>query len=323
MNPSMEKHILITGASGFVGQAVAHYLIQQGKTVVCPSRRPLTWTHPLLSNPQIDGMTENTDWSSWLHQADAVIHCAARVHVMHETAADPMSLFRAVNVSATLALAQQAARAGVRQFIFISSVKVNGELTTAGHPFNETDPPQADDPYGISKQEAEQALLQLGQDTGMSITIIRPPLVYGPGVKANFLNMLRWVRKGIPLPFGSINNRRSFVYIGNLVDLITVCLRHPAARQQIFLVSDGRDLSTTELLQTCADAMHRPAHLLPVPASWLMAGAKFAGKTAMAERLCLSLQVDIGKANRLLNWTPPYSVEQGLAATVTSFPELC
>lgn len=316
----MVQRIFITGASGFVGQAVARYFLAQHQQLVCPSRQPLSFQSLLMANPLIPELSPDLDWSAHLHEIDAVIHCAARVHVMHESAADPLALFRRVNVDATLALARQAAAAGVRQFIFISSVKVNGELTQPGKPFSEKDVSLAEDPYGISKCEAEIALLQLGEQTGMAVTIIRPPLIYGPGVKANFLSMLRWVKKGIPLPLASTRNKRSFVYLGNLISLIDTCLHHPHAGQEIFLVSDGQDLSTAELLQACAKALQVPSRLLPCPPSLLTLAATLAGKKSVADRLCLSLQVDITKAKTLLGWTPPYTVEQGLAATVTQLP---
>lgn len=200
----MVQRIFITGAGGFVGQAVARYFLAQNQQLVCPSRQPLDYQSPLMANPLIPELSPDLDWSAHLHEIDAVIHCAARVHVMHESAADPLALFRRVNVDATLALARQAAqRRACGSLFFISSVKVNGELTQPGKPFSEKDVSLAEDPYGISKCEAEIALLQLGEKTGMAVTIIRPPLIYGPGVKANFLSMLRWVKKGIPLPLAS------------------------------------------------------------------------------------------------------------------------
>jgi nucleoside-diphosphate-sugar epimerase len=245
-----------------------------------------------------------------------VIHCAARVHVIQETATDPLQLFRQVNVEATLNLARQAAEAGVRQFIFLSSVKVNGEQTEAGQPYTEASQPQPEDPYGISKWEAETALLQLAQQTGMAVTIIRPPLVYGPGVKANFLSMLRWVKRGIPLPLASTTNKRSFVYLENLVSLVLACIGHPAAANQVFLAADGQDLSTTELLRQAAAALQVPSRLLPCPPALLSLAARLAGKSSAAQRLLQSLQVDAAKARSLLGWAPPFTVEQGLRATV-------
>ncbi|MFZ6771211.1 UDP-glucose 4-epimerase family protein [Undibacterium sp. SXout7W] len=311
----MNQRILLTGASGFVGQALAKHLLQQSINLVCPTRRLLSWQSETMFNPVMGDLNATTDWSAWLTDVDAVVHCAARVHVMQESAADPLSLFRQINVDASLRLAQQAAAAGVRRFIFLSSVKVNGEATAPGHPFRESDMAAPQDPYGMSKLEAETALLALGRSTGMAVTIIRPPLIYGPGVKANFLSMMRWVQKGIPLPLGSIHNQRSFVYLDNLLSLISCCLQHPGAAQEVFLVSDGQDVSTTELLQHCATALQVPSRLLPVPATLLNLAARLLGRQSIADRLCGSLQVDISKAHRLLGWTPPYTVDQGLRAT--------
>lgn len=306
--------ILLTGASGFVGQRLAQALIQKNSPLICASRKP----------GQIQGadcrivedLSESTDWTHCLSGVQTVIHCAARVHVMQESESDPLTLFRQVNVEGTLRLAEQAAAAGVQQFIFLSSVKVNGEETMPGAAFTEDCAALPTDPYGISKYEAEQALLALGQKTGMAITIIRPPLVYGPGVGANFLNMLKWVKRGIPLPLGSIRNQRSFVFIDNLVSLILCCIQHPHASNQVFLVSDGQDMSTTDLLTKSAAAFGVNPRLLPCPPNLLMFIAKLAGKKSVADRLCQSLQVDIHKAHRLLGWSPPYTVAQGLQATI-------
>ena len=262
-----------------------------------------------------------TDWSHCLDGVTTIIHCAARVHVMQDNATDPLHLFRQVNVAGTLQLAEQAAAAGAQQFIFLSSVKVNGEETEAGAAFTEDCQPQASDPYGISKLEAEQALFELGRKTGMAITVIRPPLVYGPGVGANFLSMLRWVKRGIPLPLGSIRNQRSFVYVENLVSLITCCIANPRSYNQVFLVSDGHDMSTTDLLRKSALAFKVASRLLPCPPLFLRMVAKIAGKKSISDRLCQSLQVDINKAKRLLEWTPPFTVEQGLQATANHIIE--
>jgi nucleoside-diphosphate-sugar epimerase len=314
-----KPRILLTGSSGFVGSALAAALLREGESLVCPVRRSAPADNERICYPVTGDFTTATDWRPYLDADGIVIHCAARVHVMNDTASDPLAAFRNINVDATLHLARQAAACGVRQFVFLSSVKVNGEQTATGQRFTENDASQAHDPYGISKLEAEQALLTLGKETGMAITIIRPPLVYGPGVKANFASMMRWVKKGIPLPFGTIHNQRSLVYVGNLVSLISACLRHPQAAQQIFLVSDGQDLSTSELLRHCAQALGVPSRLLPCPPQWIQMAARLAGKPGVAARLCASLQVDISKARSLLGWEPPYSVEQGLSATAASF----
>jgi len=238
---------------------------------------------------------------------------------MHETANDPLAEFRKVNVDGTLNLARQAAAAGVRRFIFISSIKVNGEGSALGAPYLADAKPAPADPYGISKMEAEQGLRALAAETGMEVVIIRPVLVYGPGVKANFRSMMSWLNKGVPLPLGAIHNQRSLVALDNLVDLIVTCIDHPAAANQTFLVSDGEDLSTTELLRRMGAALGKPARLLPVPAFMLQAGAALLGKRDMAQRLCGSLQVDISKTRELLNWTPPVSVDQALAKTAAHF----
>lgn len=263
----------------------------------------------------VGDLDASTDWCHCLDGVKTVIHCAARVHVMNDTASDPLLLFRQVNVDGSLQLARQAAAAGVKQFVFLSSVKVNGEQTLPGAPFSETSVANPSDPYGISKYEAEQALLAFGRQSGMTITIIRPPLVYGPGVAANFLSMLRWVKKQIPLPLASISNQRSFVYLDNLVSLIMHCIGHAQAANQVFLASDGHDLSTPELLRECAMALGVSSRLLPFPPALLSRLATLAGKKSVAERLCQSLQVDISKARQLLGWEPPYTVQQGLLAT--------
>jgi len=251
-------------------------------------------------------------WRAALAGVRVVVHLAARVHIMDESVKDPLSEFRRVNVDGTLNLARQAAAAGVKRFVFLSSVKVNGEATQPGYPFTEQDPPAPQDPYGISKHEAEEGLRKLAADTDMAVTIIRPPLVYGLGVKANFQSMLRWVNMGIPFPLGALNNRRSLVGLANLVDFILTCIDHPAAANQVFLVADGEDLSTTELLRRVGMALGKPARLIPVPTGILQLGAALLGKRAMVQRLCGSLQVDISKARELLGWSPPVSVDEGL-----------
>lgn len=315
----MRSTILLTGASGFVGRAIVAALLQERYDLVCPVRHALHL--PGARTPVMPDMGERADWRACLGGVQTVIHCAARVHVMQDGATDPLAAYRQVNVAATLNLARQAAEAGVRQFIFLSSVKVNGEETPLNQPYTEDSAPAPIDPYGISKHEAETALLQLANETGMAVTILRPPLVYGPGVKANFRSMLRWVKKGVPLPLASVRNKRSFVYLGNLVSLVQTCMGHPQAANQVFLVSDRDDLSSAELLRLAAAAMHRPAHLLPCPPGALLWLARLAGRESAAQRLVQSLQVDAGKAARVLGWTPPYTVAEGLSATVKDLIE--
>ena len=306
--------ILVTGASGFVGQYLCKDIFQLKHFVVANIRSPCVANN--CSEQVIIGSIDNdTDWAPALQNIEVVIHLAARVHVMNEIAVDALAEFRKVNVYCTLNLATQAAKAGVKRFIFVSSVKVNGEHTLANYPFTENDDANPQDPYGISKHEAEQGLLLIAQQTGMEVVIMRPPLVYGAGVKANFASMMRVVKRGIPLPLGAIHNKRSFVYVGNLVSLIVRCIDHPAAANQVFLVSDGSDLSTTELLQKCAVALGVKARLLPVPQKLLTFSLGLLGKKAVAQRLCGNLQVDICKAKILLDWVPPVSVEDGLKAT--------
>nr|WP_315482499.1 SDR family oxidoreductase [uncultured Undibacterium sp.] len=306
----MNNKILITGATGFVGSHLLQMALAQNRQVICPVRAQNSAADAWVSH--ISGIDSKTDWQTHLTNVNTVIHCAARVHVMNDTAADPLLAFREVNLYGSLRLAEQAAAAGVSQFIYLSSIKVNGEVTPDGNAFTEDDTPQASDPYGISKQEAETALLELGRRTGMAITIIRPPLVYGKGVAANFLSLLIWVKKQFPLPLASIHNQRSFVFVKNLCDFILHCVQNPQAFNQIFLISDGKDLSTTELLQEAAKALEVPSHLLPCPVSVIRFGARLLGKSNIADRLCQSLRVDSSKAREQMRWMPPYTVQQGL-----------
>lgn len=306
--------ILVTGASGFVGRSLCAELFQQEYEVAAAVRSANTRIDD-FERVIVGSIDSATDWSAALRNMDIVIHLAARVHVMHDAAVDPLAEFRKVNVDGTLHLALQAAKAGVKRFIFMSSVKVNGEHTLINQPFTEADVTNPQDAYGVSKFEAEQGLLLIAQQTGMEVVIIRPPLVYGAGVKANFANMMRVVKRGMPLPLGAIHNKRSFVYVGNLVSLILRCIDHPAAANQVFLVSDGCDLSTTELLRACAGALGVKSWLLPVPQRLIEVCAAILGKRDVAQRLCGNLQVDITKARTLLDWEPPVSVAEGLKAT--------
>ncbi|WP_070886308.1 UDP-glucose 4-epimerase family protein [Pseudomonas argentinensis] len=312
--------VLLTGATGFVGRGLLKRLSTQGGLQLRAAVRRQESAFPeSVTVVQVADLRGDTDWRQALEGVEAVIHSAARVHVMDDQAKDPLAEFRAVNVAGTLNLARQAVSAGVKRFVFISSIKVNGEGTASGKPYTADDTPMPVDPYGISKLEAEQGLQALSQETGMEVVIIRPVLVYGPGVKANFRSMMSWLRKGIPLPLGATGNKRSLVAVDNLVDLIATCIDHPAAANQTFLVSDGEDLSTTQLLQRMGKALGRPARLLPVPASLLQAGAAMLGKRAIAQRLCGSLQVDIGKTRELLGWAPPVSVDDALRKTARAF----
>lgn len=310
------SNILVTGASGFVGQRLCSALRSGGFSVraAVRSERPLL----IADSPEVIAIGEidnQKDWSTAFVHIDCVIHCAARAHVMNETEADALAAYRAVNADGTRRLAEQAAEAGVRRLVYLSSIKVNGEQTLSGDRFAPSGNAFPQDPYGISKWEAEKALYEVAALTGLEVVIIRPPLVYGPGVKGNFLSMLGWLSRGVPLPLGAIQNQRSLVGIDNLVDLIITCIDHPAAANQIFLVSDDGDLSTTELLRRLGAALGKPARLLPVPASLLELAARLAGKQDIAQRLIGNLQIDISKTREMLNWTPPVSVDEELRRT--------
>jgi len=308
--------VLITGVNGFIGKTLSDELVIKGFNVNGTVRSVMSVDFPgAITKFVIKDIDSKTDWQNALEGVDMVIHLAARVHVMKDTAIDALSEFRRVNVEGTLNLARQAVEAGVQRFIFISSIKVNGEGSILGQPYTPEDQPAPVDPYGISKREAEDGLRQLASETGMEVVIIRPPLVYGPGVKANFQSMMRWLDKGIPLPLGAIHNKRSFVALDNLIDLIATCIHHPAAANQTFLAGDGEDISTTELLQRMAAALGKKAWLIPVPSFILEWGARLVGKQAITQKLCGSLQVDISKARDLLDWKPPVSVDEALRKT--------
>ena len=313
--------ILVTGATGFIGKAVLGHLLaeDQARCVVVAARSGgQQWPEKVL--PRVTGDLEpSNDWSVALKNVSAVVHCVARVHVMNDTATDPLAEFRRINVQSTLNLARQAAAAGVRRFVFISSIKVNGEATHLGVPFFADGIPAPLDPYGVSKMEAENGLREISSQTGMEVVIIRPPLVYGPGVKANFASMMRWLKHSIPLPLGAIHNQRSLVSLDNLVDLIVTCLTHPAAANQTFLVSDGEDMSTTQLLRRMGSALGKPARLIPVPVLALKLGAALVGKPELAQRLCGSLQIDMSKTRELLGWRPPFSVDESLRKTAEGY----
>lgn len=293
--------VLVTGATGFIGRGILESQV----------RYPDVAWHGISRREPI----ETADWTEALRGMDAVVHTLGRAHVMRERAANPLEEFRRVNVEATSHLARQAAGAGVRRFVFLSSIKVNGERTAPDHPFVETDPPNPTDPYAVSKKAAEDELRSIAVATGLEVVIIRPVLVYGPGVKGNFLSMLRWVARGIPLPLGAIHNRRSLVSRDNLVDLIHRAVEHPLAANETFLVSDGVDLSTTELIRRIARALGVTPRLLPVPTRMLSGAAGLLGRNDVVDRIAGSLQVDIGRARDLLGWTPPVAIETALAET--------
>ncbi|MEC5159795.1 MULTISPECIES: NAD-dependent epimerase/dehydratase family protein [unclassified Janthinobacterium] len=296
-------HLAVTGASGFVGARLLERLRADGRAVSAPRR-----------GMGSDGVP------AWALPAgvEVLVHTAARVHVMQDKAADPLLAFRQANVEGTLRLARQAAAAGARRFVFVSSVKVNGEASGA-RPFGHADLPAPADAYGVSKHEAEQGLLALSRETGLEVVMVRPPLVYGPGVRANFLKMMQFVKMGLPLPLGAVRNRRSLVALDNLVDLLVSCSDHAAAAGQTFMVSDGHDVSVAELLRMLAAAMGKRSRLLPVPPALLGAAAALLGKSAAAERLLGSLQVDLAHTSQTLGWRPPLDMQTGIRQCVAHF----
>lgn len=312
---------MISGANGFVGNALCAELLRRGQSVSAAVRSG----NALIENAEViivGAIDSETNWADALRDVDVVIHLAARVHVMRESATDPLAEFLKVNLHGTSNLARQAACSGAKRLVYVSSIKVNGEQTSATQSFTELDEPSPQDFYGISKWQAEQALWRIAQETGLEIVVVRPPLVYGPDVKGNFAQMLAVAAKYIPLPFASVHNRRSLIYLGNLVDALIVCSTHPVATGQTYLVCDGEDVSTPDLLRQLRDAMGYPAHLLPFPPSWLRTLGKLSGKSDHVERLLGSLQVDSGKIRRDLNWVPPYTLQQGLQATAESHRRL-
>lgn len=309
----MKPVIAVTGASGFVGRALCRSLQAQGYP-----------TTPLLRTPQSDmpgavlvgDMGADTDWSQALEGVDCVVHCAGRAHIALRAGPQDLDVCRRINVEGTRRLALAAAQAGVQRLVFVSSIKVLGERSDEGSPLRFDSRPAPEDAYGISKWEAEQALQRVSDQTGLQTVTVRPPLVYGPGVKANFLRLIQEVARGTPLPLGSVRNLRSLVALDNLVDLLTCCIVHPQAPGQTFLVSDDHDLSTPALIQGLAEALDRPARLLPCPPSLLRLAGRISGRAGQIERLIGNLQVDIGHTKQVLRWTPRCSVQQGLKSAV-------
>jgi nucleoside-diphosphate-sugar epimerase len=355
----MNERALVTGATGFVGNALCSTLLAEGRSVRAAVRSETSMARAAgLDVMAVGEVGSRTDWSSALTGVDCVIHCAARAHVMHETETDALAAYREVNVAGTKSLAEQAAALGVRRLVFLSSIKVNGEQTALGAPFcvsgsqrgftprhdqrragacgderkngngakwsmrgtagGRDDPSGVnhvlgpEDPYGVSKHEAEQALWDVAARTSLEVVVVRPPLVYGPGVKGNLLRLLRWVARGVPLPIGAVRNQRSLVGLSNLLDLLIRCSGHPAAAGKTFLASDGVDLSTPELIQLMAEGMNTPVRLLPVPVAMLRTVGSLLGKGGEVDRLVGSLQVDSRYTRELLDWTPPVSVEDGV-----------
>lgn len=306
--------VLVTGANGFVGRVLCAQLLDAGNAVRVALRSTADFDIAGCEVVSISNIGSGTDWLCALTGMDAVIHVAARVHVMQDDALNPLEEFRSVNVAGTENLARQAARAGVRRFVYVSSIKVNGEQTAVS-PFSEADQAAPQDPYGISKWEAEQVLHRVAKETGLEVVIVRPPLVYGHGVKGNFAQMLKVLEKGIPLPLASVKNLRSLIYVGNLVDALILCSTHPAAAGKTYLVSDGDDVSTPELLRRLGAAMGHPARLFYCPLPLLKLAGGLTGKADQIDRLLGSLQVDSGKIRRELGWVPAYTLQQGLRLT--------
>lgn len=307
--------LLITGANGFVGHALCEEVLRRGWSVKGAMRSACelpAGVESVVVGP-IDG---ETDWSEALRGVDVVIHLAARVHVMEDAAADPLAEFLKVNLHGTEQLARQAAQAGVKRLVYVSSIKVNGERTTETQPFTETDKPDPQDAYGISKWQAEQALQCIARETGLEVVIVRPPLVYGPGVKGNFLKLLQAVDKGLPLPLAGANKLRSMIYVGNLADALIACATHPAAANQTYLVSDAQAVSAAELSKHISLGLGRPNRWFYLPLPWLRAIGKILGKSGQVDRLITPLCIDPGKIQRELGWSPSFTLQEGIQATV-------
>lgn len=311
--PPNHSRILVTGSTGFIGRVLLARLQNASRPVRAALRTPAP-PGAAGENIVVGHIGPDTDWQQAVQDVDCIVHLAARTHVLHKNSTDPMAAYREINVLGSIRLARQAVAAGVRRLVFLSSVKVNGETTTL-HPFTEADTPAPLDAYGITKAEAENALRRIGAEMGMEIAILRPSLVYGPGVKGNFLNLMQAIARGTPLPLASINNGRSLVYVGNLVDAIISCIDTPAAAGKTYLVSDGEDVSTPMLIRRLAAALDTSPRLLPCPPALLHYGAALLGKRAAAMRLTGSLLVDNSALRKELAWEPRYTLDQGLNAT--------
>lgn len=311
-------HLLLTGVSGFVGKCLLDELSKRRHSGIILTRNIIDAPENFVLKLNSD-INSATVYNDCFNSIQCVIHCAARVHIMDDQSSDPLEDFRSVNTRGTLNLAKQAAAAGIKRFIFISSIKVNGE-STKGKPYTPEDSPKPEDPYGVSKFEAEQQLLKLAEETNMEVVIIRPPLVYGPGVKANFLSLMKLVSKSFPIPLGTVTkNKRSLVSLDNLIDLIQVCIEHPNAKNEIFLISDGKDMSTVELIHEIARAMKKKPLLMPIPKFVFQAVGILLRKKSITQRIFGSLQVDFSKNQKLLNWTPPFTTQQSMVKTVNYY----
>jgi nucleoside-diphosphate-sugar epimerase len=312
-------NILVTGATGFVGHFLCNRLLAEGFSVrgtLHASGNPSSLVNG-VEPVTVEQLGADTPWSYAVAGVDTIIHLAARVHAMHDSSTDPLAEFRKVNVAGTAQLANESVKAGVKRFVFISSIKVSGEGSSV--PYTTDSPSLPSDPYGISKWEAEQALRIIETETGLEVVVVRPTLVYGPGVKANFLNMMKIISKGIPLPLASVANMRSLIYVGNLVDALITCAVHPAAAGQTYLVSDGEDVSTPELIRRTAKALGVPVRLFQLPLQLVLLAGKLTGKSGVVNRLTGPLTVDSIKIRRELGWRPPFTLEEGLAETARWF----
>ena len=317
---SNKHRLLLTGATGFVGSAIQKRIVADGSYDLTIAVRNVNEQSDAVRIVKVDDLTTSTDWSDALKSVDVVVHTAARVHVMDDKSTDPLTEFRKVNVEGTLNLARQAADSGVKRFIFISSIKVNGEGTKIGKPYTEGSKPNPTDPYGISKYEAEQGLLKLAETTPLEVVIIRPTLVYGKNVKGNFQSLMKWTNKGVPLPIGGIKkNLRSLVYVDNLVDSIITCIEHKDAKNEVFLISDNDDISTAGLLEEISKGLGVKNKAVNIPVEFINTAASAVGKSGVAQRLSGSLQVDISKAKTLLGWKPKYSTSESIQETAKCY----
>jgi len=313
---------LITGANGFIGKALCNAFIEKGYSVRGTFRsKEKIPASPEMECVAVGDIGPKTSWEEALIGIDRVVHLAARVHILRDSDVNPLDAYRYVNTEGTRRLAVAAVRSGVRRLIYLSTVKVNGE-ETGEKPFTEMDPTRPQDPYAISKLEAEEVLQETARKTGLEVVIIRPPLVYGPGVRANFLRLMRWIDRGVPLPFGGIDNQRSMVYIGNLIDALMTCVSHEKAAGETFLVSDGKEFSTLEWMRMIAEAMGKKTRQLSVPGRLLKVLGRITGQSEEIKRLTGSLVIDINKIRNLLEWRPPFTVQDGIKDTVRWYQSL-